>query len=363
MNIPILLNELISKKGSDLHLKVRHAPVMRIHSKLVPYGDQSLDENEILTLAKELLPESRHEELVKGGELDFIFTSEKGERFRANLFWQKGEPSLAIRHVKKEIPSFKELQLPPQIAGIVDSPSGITLITGPTGCGKSSTLAAIVDYLNERKSWHILTIEDPIEYIFEDKKSIVNQREIGTDTESYEKALKYMLRQDPNAIVIGEMRDANSFRAALSAAETGHLVFSTLHTSNASQSVTRILDFFPSSEREQVRLQLSQSLNAIICQKLIPTADKKGRIPAVEILIANGMVRKMIRENMLDKIPAALEKGIDVGMQSFNRSLVYLVETKAISVEEAMSHTSNPETLKLNLQGVYLDEEKGILNF
>lgn len=361
MDLDTLLKEVVTKDGSDLHLKIRQVPIIRVHSRLENAGKEPMSSEKLKQICDKLVPASQKEKMKSQKEIDFTYVTPEGNRFRTNVFWQRGEMSIVMRYVKNKVPQFEELHLPLSLTTIAEAPRGITLIAGPTGCGKSTTLAAMVEHLNENKRYHIVTVEDPIEFVFEDKESILNQREVGIDTESFADALKYVLRQDPDVIVIGEMRDAESFLAALSAAETGHLVYSTLHTTDASQSINRILEFFPEGQREQVRLQVAQNLNAIICQRLLPRVDGKGLIPAVEILIADSLVRKLIRENKLDKLPSVIERGVS-GMQSFNRSLVELVKANQISTEEALANASNPETLKLNLQGIYLDEEKGIIN-
>jgi len=356
-----LLQEVAQKEASDLHLKVNQVPVMRVHAKLEKTGGKPLTSENLLAICAELIPKHLKLRFEESKELDFSYVTTEGHRFRVNVFWQRGALSIVFRYVKKKVPHWEELHLPETIHTLANAPRGITLVAGPTGCGKSTTLAAIVQYLNEHCAYHIVTVEDPIEYVFEDQQCLINQREVGIDTESYADALKYVLRQDPDVIVIGEMRDAASFLAALSASETGHLVLSTLHTNDASQSATRILEFFPEMQREQIRMQLSQNLNAIICQRLLPRCDKPGVIPAVEILVMDSLVRKIIRENKLEKLPSVIDRG-EAGMQSFNRSLVQLVKSHQVSVEEALANASNPEVLKLNLQGIFLDEEKGIVN-
>lgn len=361
MELLPLLKEIVAKDGSDLHLKVKQVPIIRIHCELHKAGAKPLTSQDLLEVCDFLVPPHLKPRLEGRKETDFTFVTPDGHRFRTNLFWSRGDLSVVMRYVKKEVPNFAQLNLPATLPTLADVTQGITLIAGASGCGKSTTLAAIVQHLNEHHKYHIVTVEDPIEYVFEDCQSIINQREVGIDTESFSEALKYVLRQDPDVIVIGEMRDAESFLAALSAAETGHLVLSTLHTADASQSVNRILEFFNPGQREQIRLQLAQNLNAIICQKLLPRADGKGLVPAVEILMADTVVRRLIRENKLEKLPIVVERGTGAA-QSFNRSLVELVKNNRITAEVALANASNPETLKLNLQGIFLDEEKGILN-
>jgi pilus retraction protein PilT len=238
---------------------------------------------------------------------------------------------------------------------------GIILLTGTTSCGKSTTLAAMIHHININRKKHIISVEDPIEYLHTDDLSIINQREVGIDTESFHVALKHVMRQDPDVILVGEMRDAQSFMAALAASDTGHLVFSTLHTTNASQVVGRILDFFQQHEREQIRLQLSMNLRAAVSQRLVPLASGKGVVPAVEILVNNLTVQKLIYENKVEKLPAAIETGTDDGMQTFNQSLLKLYNEKLITREVALEYSSNPEALQMNMQGIFLDESRRIL--
>jgi twitching motility protein PilT len=281
-------------------------------------------------------------------------------RFRTNLFQQRGQWCLAMRYVKTHVPSFEELGLLAQIRQIAESPRGIVLVAGSTGCGKSTTLAAMIEHINANFKKHVITLEDPIEYVFEDNQSVVEQREVGLDTLSFHHALKHVLRQDPDILVIGEMRDSISFTAAMSAADTGHLVLSTLHTTNASQSVSRILDFFKADEREQIRRQLAGTLQAVICQRMA-TAMGGGVTPALEIMINTPTVKKLIEENRLDKLPAAIETGSDDGMLTFNQALFQLVKDRKVSEKEALAKASNPQALEMNFKGIFLDEGRRIL--
>jgi twitching motility protein PilT len=265
-----------------------------------------------------------------------------------------------MRYVKTSVPSFQELGLLEQIKKIAESPRGIVLVAGSTGSGKSTTLAAMLEHINANFKKHIITLEDPIEYVFEDNQCVVEQREVGLDTLSFGHALVHVLRQDPDIIMIGEMRDSISFTAAMSAADTGHLVLSTLHTTNASQSIGRILDFFKAEEREQIRRQLAATLQAVICQRMVNTVTG-GVTPAVEILINNGTVKKLIEENRLDKLPAAIETGADEGMLNFNQALFQLVKDKKVSEKEAMSKATNAQALEMNFKGIFLDEGRRIL--
>ena len=259
------------------------------------------------------------------------------------------------------MPSFEELGLLEQVRKIAESPRGIVLVAGATGCGKSTTLAAMVEHINNNFKKHIITLEDPIEYVFEDNQSVIEQREVGLDTLSFHHALRNVLRQDPDIIMIGEMRDDISFSAAMSAADTGHLVLSTLHTTNASQSISRILEFFKAEEREQIRRQIAGTLHAVVCQRMVGTLDGKST-PALEILINTPMVRKLLEENRLDKLPAAIETSLDDGMLTFNQSLFNLVKAGRVTEKEAMSKATNPQALEMNFKGIFLDEGRRIIS-
>jgi twitching motility protein PilT len=266
-----------------------------------------------------------------------------------------------MRYVKTIVPSFEELGLLPQIRKIAESPRGIVLVAGSTGSGKSTTLAAMLEHINANFKKHIVTLEDPIEYVFEDNQCVIEQREVGLDTLSFHHALKHILRQDPDIIMIGEMRDSISFTAAMSAADTGHLVLSTVHTTNAAQSVNRILDFFKAEEREQVRRQLAGTLQAVVCQRMVTTVAN-SMTPALEIMINTPTVRKLMEENRLDKLHAAIETGQDDGMINFNQALFNLVKEGKVSEKEALSKASNPQALEMNFKGIFLDEGRRILS-
>jgi twitching motility protein PilT len=294
-------------------------------------------------------------------EIDFSYYLPSIGRFRTNLFQQRSQWCLAMRFVKTIVPSFKELGLLEQIKKVAEAPRGIVLLAGSTGCGKSTTLAAMVEHINNNFKKHIITLEDPVEYAFEDNQSVIEQREIGLDTVSFHHALKHVLRQDPDVIMIGEMRDDVSFAASMSAADTGHLVLSTLHTTNASQSITRILDFFKADEREQIRRQLAGTLRGVICQRMVQTVDGK-LTPALEILLNSPVVKKLIEENRLDKLPAAIETGGDDGMLTFNQSLFNLVKSGRVSEKEALAKATNPQALEMNFKGIFLDEGRRIIS-
>jgi len=266
-----------------------------------------------------------------------------------------------MRHVRSSIPSFEQLGLLEQVKSIAEAHRGIILVAGSTGSGKSTTLAAMIEHVNSNFKKHIITLEDPIEFVFEDNQSVIEQREVGLDTQSFHHALKHVLRQDPDIIMLGEMRDDTSFSAAMSAADTGHLVISTLHTTNAAQSVSRILEFFKADEREQIRRQLAGTLKAVVCQRMVPSLNGK-MMPAMEIMINSPMVRKLIEENRLDKLGAAIETGGDDGMVSFNQSLFTLVKAGKVSEKEALAKASNPQALEMNFKGIFLNEGGRIIS-
>lgn len=293
-------------------------------------------------------------------EADFSYYVADIGRFRTNLFQQRGQWCLAMRYVKTRVPSFEELGLLEQVRRIAESPRGIVLLSGSTGCGKSTTLAAMIEHINANFKKHIITLEDPIEYVFEDNQCVIEQREVGLDTLSFHHALKHVLRQDPDIIMVGEMRDSVSFTSAMSAADTGHLVLSTLHTTNASQSISRILDFFKADEREQIRRQLAGTMQAVICQRMVATLAG-GMTPALEIMINTPTVKKLIEENRLDKLAAAIETGTEDGMINFNQALFNLVKQGKISEQEALNKASNPQALEMNFKGIFLDEGRRIL--
>jgi twitching motility protein PilT len=346
--------------ASDIHLKVETPVVLRINRQLVaiecPYPTNEWMENVVATI----VPKHARNKLETEREVDFSYYLPGVGRFRTNVFQQRGTWCLAMRYVKTQVSSFEELGLLPVLKSLAESHRGIVLVAGSTGSGKSTTLAAMIEHINAHSRRHIVTLEDPIEYIFEDNQSVIEQREVGLDTLSFQHALKHVLRQDPDVIMVGEMRDAISFQAAMSAADTGHLVLSTLHTTNASLSITRILDFFKADEREQIRRQLAGTLRAVICQRMVPTIAGT-MTPALEILINTPTVRKLLEENRLDKLPAAIETGADDGMLSFNQSLFQLVKDGKVSEKDALAKATNAQALEMNFQGIFLSEGKRIL--
>jgi twitching motility protein PilT len=355
-----ILKTAVEGGASDVHLKIATPVVFRINRQLIAIECPHPTEEWMNKVVAEVAPAHLKKRLEQEREIDFSYFIPNIGRFRTNLFQQRGQWCLAMRYVKTIVPSFEELGLLEQIRRIAESPRGIVLVAGSTGCGKSTTLAAMIEHINANFKKHIITLEDPIEYVFEDNQCVVEQREVGLDTLSFHHALKHVLRQDPDIIMIGEMRDSISFTAAMSAADTGHLVLSTLHTTNASQSISRILDFFKADEREQIRRQLAGTLQAVICQRMVNTVNA-SMTPALEIMINTPTVKKLIEENRLDKLPVAIETGGDDGMVNFNQALFNLVKERKVSEQEALNKATNPQALEMNFKGIFLDEGRRIL--
>ena len=355
-----LLKFAVNQGASDIHLKPNHRATIRVSGELFPVQDAPTVE-QLREIVELILPPHLITRLEREREVDFSYLHEGIGRYRVNAFYQRGLPCIAMRFVKAHIPSFTDLHLPDQLGKIAGAERGIIFVTGATGCGKSSTLAAMIEHINQTEKCHIVTLEDPVEFVFEDKQSVIEQREVGLDTLSFERALVHVMRQDPDVIMIGEMRDSQSFMAALAAADTGHLVLTTLHTNTAYSSLGRILDFFPAHERDQIRRQVAVNLQAVICQRLVP-AIAGGVVPAVEIMLSTPTVRKLIEENRLDKLFAAVETGSEDGMQTFNQSLYKLVKAKMITEENALVRATSPEALQMNFRGIFLDESRRILS-
>src|SRR3974390_1629855 len=356
-----ILKTAVEGGASDVHLKIGTPVIFRINRQLIAIECPYPTEEWMNKIVEQITPAHLKKRLEQEREVDFSYFVPGIGRFRTNLFQQRGQWCLAMRYVKTMVPSFEELGLLSQIRRIAESPRGIVLVAGTTGCGKSTTLAAMVEHINSNFKKHVITLEDPIEYVFEDNQSVVEQREVGLDTLSFHHALIHVLRQDPDIIMIGEMRDSISFTAAMSAADTGHLVLSTLHTTSASQSVNRILDFFKADEREQIRRQLAGTMQAVVCQRMVGTTTN-SMTPALEIMINTPTVKKLIEENRLDKLPAAIETGKDDGMLNFNQALFNLVKQGRVSEKEALSKATNPQALEMNFKGIFLDEGRRILS-
>jgi twitching motility protein PilT len=356
-----ILKTAVEGGASDIHLKIGTPVIFRINRELIAVDAPFPTLDWMNKIVEAIAPAHLKKRLDEEREIDFSYFLPEVGRFRTNLFQQRNQWCLAMRYVKTRVPSFEELGLLSQIKKIAEAPRGIVLVAGATGSGKSTTLAAMMEHINNNFKKHIVTLEDPVEYGFEDNQSVIEQREIGLDTLTYHHALKHVLRQDPDIIMIGEMRDDISFTAAMSAADTGHLVLSTLHTTSAALSVTRILDFFKAEEREQIRRQLAGTLRGVVCQRMITTVENK-LTPALEILLNSPLVKKLIEENRLDKLSAAIETGTDDGMISFNQSLFNLVKSGRVTEKEALSKASNPQALEMNFKGIFLDEGRRIIS-
>lgn len=324
-----------------------------------PQNSDPLSHEDMEAVMEVLLTPEQRNKFAKSGEADLAFTEKGVGRFRVNVFRQRGNVAIVMRRIKTKILTFEQLHLPPVVNKFADFVRGLVLITGTTGSGKSTALAAIIDKINDHRKCHIVTIEDPIEFIHHDRMSVVNQREVLLDTRDFSSALKSVMRQDPDVILIGEMRDLETFQASVAAAETGHLVFSTLHTSNVMQTIDRIIDLYPPNQHDQVRSQLSYNLQAVMCLRLIQRSDGVGRVPACEVLLTNPSVRNIIKENRIHQIDQAIQQGRDSGMQSFNDSLFDLVKANLVSVEQASEISENPEELNMLLQGIRLSSKKG----
>lgn len=357
MNIHALLEGMLKLKASDLHLKVGSPPMLRINGTLRPVDHPPLDGNTTAEIMRQMAPPSKRKQFDEIGTADFSYSIPQVARFRVNIFHQRGSVSLAIRLVTFDIPDFKELNLPPVVEQIADEQRGLVLVTGVTGSGKSSTLAAIIQHINNTRRTHIITVEDPIEYLFRDNLSIINQLELGVDVASFEVALKHILRQDPDIIMIGELRDRSTVQTALMATETGHMVLGTLHTTDARQTLNRILHFFSADDQPLILEQLSLNLRAVISQRLLRRMDVKGRIPAVEILRNTPIVSKLIREGRITELAQAM-KNQDLGMQTFDQSLTDLVRRGIVSLEEGLKYAADPDALRRNVRGVYAEGDR-----
>jgi twitching motility protein PilT len=342
-----LLKTLVDQGGTDLHITTNTAPQIRVHGKMLPLQTPPMSPAETKNVIYSVLTDSQKHRFEENFELDFSFGVKGLARFRANVFYQRGAVAGAFRTIPWEIKSFKELGLPQVVSTLTDKPRGLILVTGPTGSGKSTTLAAMLDKVNNERQEHMVTIEDPIEYLHAHKKCLVNQRELHADTKSFPAALRAVLRQDPDIVLIGEMRDLETIESALRIAETGHLTFATLHTNSAAQTINRIIDVFPPHQQSQVRAQLSLVLEGILCQALLPKSNGQGRALAMEILVPNAAIRNLIREDKVHQIYSAMQVGqTKFGMQTFNQSLASLVQKRAITRELALSMSSQPDELE-----------------
>jgi twitching motility protein PilT len=354
MDINELLKTAHAMGASDVHLKVGSQPIVRVNGQLGPMQGNRLSQEETLQTAFAVMSPGQRETFKKKNDIDLAYSVPGLGRFRCNIFIQRGTIGLVFRVIPMRIPTIEELLLPEIIKKISLEPRGLILVTGTTGSGKSTTLAAMIDNINANRTDHIMTIEDPIEYLHRDKRSIVNQREVGNDTESFGKALRAALRQDPDVILVGEMRDFETIQTALTAAETGHLVLSTLHTIDATETVNRIISVFPPYQHKQVRMQLASVLKSIISMRLVPKEDGKGRVPAVEVLIATATIKDCILDPDKTKmIPDVISQGTNLySMQTFDQSLFSLFKSGLISYEEALRRATNPDDFALKVKGI-----------
>lgn len=350
-SIDELLQVMVAQKASDLHMKAGSPPVIRVDGELHLLDAPPMTPEDTKDIAASIMTDKQIRRFSEHNEIDFAYSAPQLGRFRVNVFRQRGSISIAMRQVATQIPSFEELHLPEIIKRLAIEPRGLVLVTGTTGSGKTTTLAAMIDHINNTMRKHIVTVEDPIEVLHKDRKAIINQREIGLDTETYASALKYVLRQDPDDILIGEMRDTETVSAALTAAQTGHFVMSTLHTIDAQETINRIIDFFPLHQQKQVRIMLAGTLKGIVSQRLLPRADGQGRVPAVEVLVMTNRIRDFVLDpDQTGMISQALKEGEFYGMQTFDQALLRLYEDGMITLHDAAQVASNPHDFKLMIQ-------------
>jgi twitching motility protein PilT len=355
MSVTVFLRHMVEAGASDLHLKAGLPPVLRVDGILrhAPFAPLRAEDTE--AFAAELLPHARADQFRATSEADVGFTLPGIGRFRVNVFRQRGNTSLAIRRVRSDIPTFDELHLPPAVEALSSESRGLILVTGPAGVGKTTTIASMIGWINQHRRAHIITIEDPVEILHDDILSVVDQREIGQDTADYKTALRYVVRQDPDVIFVGEIRDVETVQAAIQAAETGHLVISTLHTLDATETVNRIIDLFPPEQQRQVRVSLAASLRGVLSQRLVPRADGKGRVPAVEVLVNTGRVaERILTPEQTQTIPDVLAEGEFYGMQTFDQALLSLVRQGLVSTEAAAEAASSPHDFHLELRAAQL---------
>ncbi|HWH04097.1 MAG TPA: type IV pilus twitching motility protein PilT [Gemmatimonadales bacterium] len=343
VNLRALLEEMIEKDASDLHIVAGECPKIRVDGDIVSAsGSEVLTPKDTLSLAYSVLTENQKKRFETENELDFSFGIQNLARFRGNCFKQRGCVSLVIRQIPFNVKTFDDLGLPPIIAKLTEKPRGLVLVTGPTGSGKSTTLAAMIDKINKEMKGHIITVEDPIEFIHRHQSCIVNQREVGTDTNSFQSALKYALRQDPDVVLVGEMRDLDTIQAALTIAETGHLAFATLHTNSAAETINRVIDVFPSHQQSQIRAQLAFVLEGVLTQTLLQRAKGRGRIMAAEIMVCTPAIRALIRDDKVHQIESSMQAGKKYGMQTLNDALYQLYMAREVAKEECLRVSSNP---------------------
>ncbi|MDD3731881.1 MAG: PilT/PilU family type 4a pilus ATPase [candidate division Zixibacteria bacterium] len=354
MNLKQMLVEMLNRKGSDLHIRVGVRPHLRVNGRLEQIATDPITIDKMEQIVAQILNEKQQERYYRKNEMDLALSVAKLGRFRINLFRQRGTAGIAIRAVNTTVPSFQDLNLPQLVKSLANENRGLIIITGTTGSGKSTSLAAIIEEMNANRSLNILTVEDPIEYIYRDKKSIISQREVGGDTESFATALRHAFRQDPDVILIGEVRDLETMSIALTAADTGHLVMTTLHTMNVVETITRIISFFPPHQHQQIRLLLAGTLKAIVCQRLLTRSDMPGRVPALEIMVNTAAIKECIMdpEKTVDIPELVSQGGVQYGMQTFDQAIMKLYKQGMISFEEAMSQATNPDDFDLRLKGI-----------
>ena len=354
MTLKQMLVEMLNRKASDLHIRVGIRPHLRVNGMLEQINTDPITIEQIDKIVSQILNEKQQERFYRKHEIDLALSVAKLGRFRINLFRQRGTSGIAIRSVNTQVPNFEELHLPEVMKKLTAERRGLVVVTGTTGSGKSTTLASLIEDMNSNRSDNIITIEDPIEYIYRDKKSIIAQREVGGDTETFATALRHAFRQDPDTILIGEVRDLETISIALTAADTGHLVMTSLHTLNVVETITRIISFFPPHQHQQIRLLLAGTLKAIICQRLLRRADSPGRVPAVEVMVASATIRECIIDpEKTINIPDFIEQGgVQYGMQTFDQSIMKLYKDGLVSFEEAMQNATNPDDFDLRLKGI-----------
>jgi len=355
-----VLTHALERKATDIHLKEGSPIAFRVDGALRPTKSALLEADDMTAYLREILTPDEFATLQSAGEIDVAAAFEGIGRFRVNCYKQRGHWAVVMRHVRSKIPSFQELNLPERaLHKIAEIHNGLVLMAGSTSCGKSTTLAALIDRINHTRDAHIVTLEDPIEYVHTDQRCRISQREVGIDTKTFYTGLRAILREDPNVILIGELRDVDTFETCISAAESGHLVFSTLHTTNVMTTVDRLLDWFPANEHDHIRSQLAVHLKAVICQRLLPRATGEGRVPAVEIMFTNPAIAHLIHEGELETLPVAIAAGQEEGMQTFNMDLARLVKGGTVTLEVAEAYSDNPEELKMILQGIVISRSRG----
>ncbi len=344
---------MMKADASDLHLKPDRPPYIRVRTIMTPVRSGPLTNKDIESMVFEMMSEKLRAEFIETGNVDLAYELPNSDRFRINVYRQRGIIAVAVRRVTRSIPDLKDLNLPQALADVADRHQGLVLLSGPTGSGKSTTIASMLEHVNKTRPCHVVTIEDPIEYLYEDKKALINQREIGIDVETFSSALRALMREDPDVVLIGEMRDRETFQAALQVSETGHLVFGTIHASGASQTIGRILDLFPSDSRPLIRQSLAFNLRAVICQMLLPSvADGIDRVPALEIMLSNPTVRQLILEERDAELPEVIRAHQRDGMQSFTQSLLHLIEKEYVDPKVAYDAAPNADELKMLMKGI-----------